>query len=114
VFPVLVGLLMIRRIGEYAIARPSRDALYTVVTREERYKAKSLIDTLIYRGGDATSASAHALIKSTFGLGLSGIAWCGALLAALWAAVAWWLGTRHDSLQGRAPAAPAAVPRREH
>jgi AAA family ATP:ADP antiporter len=114
VFPVLVGLLMIRRIGEYAIARPSRDALYTVVTREERYKAKSLIDTLIYRGGDATSASAHALIKSTFGLGLSGIAWCGALLAALWAAVAWWLGTRHDSLQGRAPGAPAAVPRREH
>ena len=98
-FAVLVGVLVIRRIGEYAITRPSRDGLYTVVSREERYKAKSLIDTLIYRGGDATSASAHALIKSTFGLGLSGIAWCGALLAGVWAAVAWWLGTSHDSMQ---------------
>ena len=47
-------------------------------SREERYKAKSLIDTLVYRGGDATSATAHALLKSTFGLGLTGIAWCGA------------------------------------
>src|SRR5262249_47680691 len=101
-------------VGEYAITRPSRDGLYTVVTREERYKAKSLIDTLIYRGGDATSASAHALIKSTFGLGLSGIAWCGALLAAIWAAVAWWLGTRHDSLRGTAPAAAPLPPRRAH
>jgi AAA family ATP:ADP antiporter len=110
-FAVLVVLLIIRRIGEYSITRPARDALYTVVTREERYKAKSLIDTLIYRGGDATSASVHALIKSTFGLGLSGIAWCGALLAAAWAAVAWWLGTRHNAMRGGESATP---PRREH
>ena len=101
---------MIRRIGEYAITRPSRDALYTVVSREERYKAKSLIDTLVYRGGDATSASAHALLKSTFGLGLAGIAWCGAVLAAIWAAIAWWLGTRHADLRGN----DAAPPTRQH
>jgi AAA family ATP:ADP antiporter len=104
-FSVLVGLLVIRRIGEYSITRPSRDALYTVVSREERYKAKSLIDTLIYRGGDATSASAHALLKATFGFGLAGIAWSGAVLAALWAATAWWLGTRHAALGGGTAAA---------
>jgi AAA family ATP:ADP antiporter len=105
-FGVLVGVLVIRRIGEYAITRPSRDALYTVVTREERYKAKSLIDTFVYRGGDATSATAHALLKSTFGLGLTGIAWCGAALAAIWAGTAWWLGTRHAALGGHAAEVP--------
>ena len=100
-FAVLVGVMFVRRVGEYSLTRPSRDTLYTSVTREERYKAKSLIDTFVYRGGDATSASAHALVKSTFGLGLSGVAWCGALLAALWALVAWRLGSRHVALNSR-------------
>ncbi len=100
-FAVLVGVMMVRRIGEYSIARPARDTLYTVVSREEKYKAKSLIDTFVYRGGDATSASVHALLKSTFGLGVSGIAWCGAVIAAVWALVAWVLGTRHVKLSRR-------------
>jgi ATP:ADP antiporter, AAA family len=100
-FAVLVAVLMIRRIGEYSITRPSRDTLYTVVTREEKYKAKSLIDTFVYRGGDATSASLHAFLKSTFGLGLTGIAWVGALIAALWAAVAFSLGRMHVSRRRR-------------
>jgi AAA family ATP:ADP antiporter len=100
-FAVLVAVMFVRRVGEYSLTRPSRDTLYTSVTREERYKAKSLIDTFIYRGGDATSASAHALVKSTFGLGLSGAAWCGALLAAVWGVVAWRLGTRHVALNPR-------------
>ena len=100
-FGVLVAVMVVRRIGEYSIARPSRDTLYTSVSREERYKAKSLIDTFVYRLGDATSASAHALVKAAFGLGLSGIAWCGAVLAALWALVAFVLGTKHQSLNAR-------------
>jgi AAA family ATP:ADP antiporter len=94
-FGVLVAVMMVRRIGEYSITRPSRDTLYTSVTREERYKAKSLIDTFVYRGGDATAASVHALVKGAFGLGVSGVAWCGAAIAAVWALVAWALGTRH-------------------
>jgi ATP:ADP antiporter, AAA family len=96
-FAVLIGVMILRRVGEYAIARPSRDTLYTVVTREEKYKAKSLIDTFVYRGGDATSASLHAFLKSTFGLGLVGIAWVGAGVAALWAVVAFALGRMHVS-----------------
>ncbi len=100
-FAVLVGVMMIRRIGEYSITRPSRDALYTVVSREERYKAKSLIDTFVYRGGDATAASVHALVKSTFDLGVSGIAWCGAVIAGVWAVVAWALGGQHAGLSRR-------------
>jgi AAA family ATP:ADP antiporter len=94
-FAVLVAVMMVRRIGEYSITRPSRDTLYTVVSREEKYKAKSLIDTFVYRGGDATAASAHALVKASFGLGVSGIALCGAAISAVWALVAWSLGKRH-------------------
>jgi AAA family ATP:ADP antiporter len=100
-FGVLIAVMMVRRIGEYSIARPARDTLYTVVPREEKYKAKSLIDTFVYRGGDALSASAHALLKSAFGLGVSGIAGCGVVIAAVWALVAWALGTRHAALSRR-------------
>jgi len=100
-FAVLVGVMVVRRVGEYSIARPARDTHYTVVTREEKYKAKGLIDTFVYRGGDATSASLHALLKSTFGLGLSGIAWVGVGIAAAWAAVAYSLGTLHVSRRRR-------------
>lgn len=110
-FAVLVAVMFVRRVGEYSLTRPSRDTLYTSVTREERYKAKSLIDTFVYRGGDATSASVHALVKSTFGLGLSGIAWCGALLAAVWGVIAWRLGTRHVAVSGppRSAASPTSA-----
>ena len=104
-FGVLIGVMMIRRIGEYSITRPSRDTLYTVVSREEKYKAKSLIDTFVYRGGDATSASAHALVKGAFDLGLSGIAWCGAALAAVWALVALRLGREHVTRRSSTTAA---------
>jgi AAA family ATP:ADP antiporter len=100
-FAVLIAVMMVRRIGEYSITRPSRDALYTVVTREEKYKAKSLIDTFVYRGGDATAASVHAIVKATFGLGVSGIAWVGAAIAGVWALVAWALGSRYGGLSRR-------------
>ena len=95
-FAVLVGVLAVRRVGEYAITRPSRDSLYTVCTREEKYKAKSLIDTFIYRGGDATSASLFQLLTSGLGLGPSGIGWVGAGISAVWMAIALALGKSHE------------------
>ncbi|HRN83241.1 MAG TPA: MFS transporter, partial [Hyphomicrobium sp.] len=53
VFAVLVVVMVVRRVGEYALVRPGREMLYTVVHPEEKYKAKSFIDTVVYRGGDA-------------------------------------------------------------
>jgi len=94
-FAVLVGVLAVRRVGEYAITRPSRDSLYTVCTREEKYKAKSLIDTFIYRGGDATGASVYQLLTSVFGFGPVGIGWVGAAISAVWMALALALGKTH-------------------
>jgi AAA family ATP:ADP antiporter len=95
-FAVLVVVFAIRRVGEYAITRPCRDTLYTVCTREEKYKAKSLIDTFIYRGGDATSASLFQLLTSGFGLGPSGVGWVGASISAVWMGIALALGKSHE------------------
>jgi len=55
-FWVLASLQAIRRAASYAVERPAREVLYTVVTREERYKSKAFIDTVVYRAGDAGSA----------------------------------------------------------
>jgi AAA family ATP:ADP antiporter len=56
VLVVLVVVQVIRRAGNYAIMRPSREMLYVVLGKEEKYKAKNFIDTTVYRGGDAVSA----------------------------------------------------------
>ncbi|HVO48751.1 MAG TPA: MFS transporter [Steroidobacteraceae bacterium] len=105
VFSVLVGVLAVRRVGEYAITRPCRDSLFTVCTREEKYKAKSLIDTFIYRGGDATSASAYEALTRTVGLGPAGIGWVGAFVSAVWFALALALGKSHQRAGRVAPVA---------
>jgi AAA family ATP:ADP antiporter len=90
-FMVLVVVFGVRRVGEYAITRPCRDSLYTVVTRQEKYKAKSLIDTFVYRGGDATSASLYKALGS-LGAGPSAIGWLGAAISVLWTMLAVGLG----------------------
>lgn len=58
-FPILavfVVFQVLRRAGEYAVARPTREVLYTVLDREDKYKAKHFIDTFVYRGGDQVGA----------------------------------------------------------
>jgi AAA family ATP:ADP antiporter len=87
-FTVFVVVMMVRRIGEYAITRPCRDMLWTTVPREQKYKAKGLIDTFVYRGGDAISASLHKLLTTVAGFGTVGIAWVGAITSIAWAFVA--------------------------
>jgi AAA family ATP:ADP antiporter len=56
VFAVFVVVMVVRRAGEYALVRPGREMLYTVVAPEHKYKAKNFNDTVVYRGGDAVSA----------------------------------------------------------
>ena len=47
---VLGGIQVIRRVAEYAVAKPTREMLFTVVDQESKYKAKNVIDTVVYRG----------------------------------------------------------------
>ncbi len=94
VLAVFVVFQVLRRAGEYAVARPSREVLYTVLSREDKYKAKHFIDTFVYRGGDQVGAWSMALM-TTLGLGVAGTAYVAAPLAALWLVIAILLGRRH-------------------
>src|SRR5207302_114349 len=84
VFAVLVLVYAVRRVADYAITRPCRDSLFTVVSREEKYQAKSLIDTFAYRGGDALSGSLSKGLAGGLGAGPTAIGWLGAGISALW------------------------------
>jgi AAA family ATP:ADP antiporter len=88
---VLVVVGVTRRVGEFALSKPVREALYTVVPREDRYKAKSFTDTVVYRGGDALASSAFGALRIA-GAGLSTIAWAALPVAGAWLAVSFWLG----------------------
>lgn len=94
---VLIVVQVIRRAGNYAIMRPAREMLYVVLCKEEKYKAKNVIDTLVYRGGDAVSAWVYTLMRS-MGLGLSSIAFIAVPLALVWAWVAYSLGHKQKKL----------------
>jgi AAA family ATP:ADP antiporter len=95
---VLVAVGVTRRVGEFAISKPVREALYTVVPREERYKAKSFTDTVVYRGGDALASSAFGALRGA-GVGLSALAWAALPVAAGWLAVSFWLGRASARMQ---------------
>ncbi|WP_260294181.1 NTP/NDP exchange transporter [Sedimenticola hydrogenitrophicus] len=103
--PVLLVLLLvqiIRRAGNYAIMRPAREMLYVVLTREEKYKAKNLIDTVVYRSGDALSAWVYAGMRS-LGMSLTGVALVAVPLALLWAWIAFGLGRQQVKLAAARP-----------
>jgi len=99
---VLVVFQVLRRAGDYAITRPARELLFTVVGREAKYKAKNFVDTVVYRGGDAASGWLFAGLQA-LGFGLAGIAWVGVPIAALWAALALRLGWRQEQLRRTGP-----------
>lgn len=101
VMPVLGAVVVFtvaRRVTNYALSRPAREALYVPLTRSEKYKAKNLIDTVVYRLGDQVGAWANGLLI-WLGLGISGIAYTAAPFAALWLLLSLWLGRRYQRMQ---------------
>ena len=96
ILTVLLALQVFRRGGNYGLTRPAREMLYTQVTREERFKAKPVVDIVVYRGGDAISSDVFALLSEGIGLGLAAIAVVGAGISAVWGGVGIWLGEKFD------------------
>ncbi|KPV39084.1 MFS transporter [Thiohalorhabdus denitrificans] len=105
VLGVLVVFQVLRRASNYALARPAREVLFTVVGREARYKAKNVIDTVAYRGGDAATGWAFAGLTG-LGLGLAGVAAVAVPLALVWLGLGLALGRRQEAL--RSESHPAA------
>ena len=86
-----------RRAGNFAVARPTREVLYTVLPREDRYKAKSFIDTVVYRLGDLVGAWTTDIVHA-FGVGRLAIGAVAILLSALWLIDSLWLGRRQERM----------------
>ena len=88
---------ILRRAATFALTRPAREVLFTVLRREDKYKAKSFIDTFVYRAGDQIGAWSYPLLQ-WFGLGLTGISFVAAPLAAIWCGLSLWLGRKQVAL----------------
>jgi ATP:ADP antiporter, AAA family len=93
---IVVAAMVLRRIGEYAVTRPCRDMLMSVVSREQKYQAKSLIDTFVYRGGDALSASALAGLTAVAANPGAVTVWAGIALCTSWVVCAARLGGQFE------------------
>lgn len=99
ILSVLLALQVARQGGNYGITRPAREMLFTNVDREARFKAKPVIDVVVYRGGDATTSIVFAWLTDGIGFGVAAMAAIGAMIAALWATAGIYLGrvfARHD------------------
>ncbi|MBQ9273197.1 MAG: MFS transporter [Succinivibrio sp.] len=82
VLTVIIAAMVVRRIGEYALVRPGKEMLFSAVSLDEKYKAKSFIDTVLYRGGDVASAFVTQFLSSLGGIVFSAAGGC--VLALLW------------------------------
>jgi AAA family ATP:ADP antiporter len=89
----------LRRVTQYAIARPSREVCFTVVDQESRYKAKNIIDVVVYRLGDVTAAWVQAGMRG-LGIGMAGALSLGLVASAAWAVSAWTLGVQYEARRG--------------
>ncbi|PIE02876.1 MAG: MFS transporter [Acidobacteria bacterium] len=92
--PLVIAIIQVmRRTTNFALIRPANEALFTVLTPEEKYKAKSFLDTFIYRGGDAIVAGIFGILRN-LGASLTLIAIGAAPIGILWGATGIWLGRR--------------------
>ncbi len=96
----IVVFQVLRRAGNFAVARPIREVLFTVVSREDRFKAKNFIDTVVYRVGDQIGAWSFAGIAA-LGLGSTAVAIAAVPLSLAWFFNSLWLGRRQSERQAR-------------
>jgi ATP:ADP antiporter, AAA family len=99
------------RAVQRALMRPARETLYTVVSREDKYKAKAFIDTFVYRGGDVLGAWTEGLL-GRLGMALVGLASLAVPLAVVWAGLGIWLGLVQRRAAGHLDRHTAGRPQR--
>jgi AAA family ATP:ADP antiporter len=99
VLAVMAIFQALHRAARYAVARPARETLFSVVPQAQKYKAKPVVDVFLYRGGDLAGMGLSKALAWA-GLGMSGLALAALPLAALWGALSLGLGraqTRRDA-----------------
>ena len=111
VAPTLMAIAVfqvLRRSSNYAISRPCREMLYTVIPRSAKYKAKNFIDTFVYRFGDQVGAWSYVGLGA-LGLGAAAISLVAVPLAAGWMVIGLWLGRQQQEM-ATTPIAPGTNP----
>jgi AAA family ATP:ADP antiporter len=102
-FPVGAVLLVtqvIRRAADYGLGKPVREMLFTVVNVESKFKSKSLIDTVLQRGTDATSQWLYTVLTTVAGMGIVGLSWMSAAICLALVAATRSLGNAFETRTG--------------
>jgi AAA family ATP:ADP antiporter len=99
VLATVVAFIVVRRGTNFGLTNPAMEVLFTVVSREDKYKAKSFIETFVYRAGDQFAAWTFGAFVA-FGLSISGAAYAAVPFAAVWFVLGLWLGRRQAQLAG--------------
>ena len=94
---LLAAFQVVRRAAAYALMRPSREILFTVLRREDKYKVKSVTDTLGYRVGDQLGAWSYGGLHAV-GLGLASISFVAVPVVAGWCVLSLWLARAQRAL----------------
>jgi AAA family ATP:ADP antiporter len=98
---VLAIISVTGRAAEYAIANPAREVLFTAVNREDRYKAKSFIDTIVRRGGDAGIGSLYRQLRGPAGLAMTTLSWFVVPIAIGWLGLAIFIGHENKKISSQ-------------
>jgi AAA family ATP:ADP antiporter len=108
---VVIAFQAAQRAANFAISNPAREVLFTVLAREEKYKAKNVIDIVVFRGGDAASGWLFAALRGA-GMDLGAISLATLPVTAAWLALALALGRAHErrTRESASRAAAAAPP----
>ncbi len=99
-YPTLAVLVVVQvayRAGRYGMTKPAREVLFTVLSREEKYKSKAFLDAAVYRGGDLVSGWIYAGLAAV-GLSIGAIGFVAMPVAVVWAVVGIRLGRREEIL----------------
>jgi len=105
----LIAFEAVFRAVQRAIMRPARETLYTVVSREDKYKSKAFIDTFVYRSGDVVGAQVEGLL-GRLGMGLAAVATVAVPLALVWAMLGLWLGRTQQRIDASAESIEVGKP----
>ncbi|QQF52512.1 MFS transporter [Campylobacter fetus subsp. venerealis] len=92
-FGVLVLVMSIRRVGEYALVKPGREMLFVPLDSESKYKVKNFLDTVVYRAGDSMSAAIEGAIAK---ISISAVLFVGAFISFAWGILGVYLGKRYE------------------
>jgi AAA family ATP:ADP antiporter len=104
---VAAALQVIQRTMNFGVANPARESLFTVLTREEKFKTKNIIDGAVFRGADALNATLFKALQSV--LSLPGIAVVGAAVAGGWFVLSLALGRTQEKKAKQLAAQAAAA-----